>query len=157
MNREQAKAYGAITLDLLYKMKIKITPKILAEQMDLVFDLYDLNEVQQEYNNMIENNKILTKNISGKANCYIINVFNSAQKQKETIEKFCGTKIEIGRIYISPPGQNSEKYYELIRDIRNKNMDILFMTIFTIFGMSDEERAIIVNLCRKNNITLVEV
>lgn len=157
MNRKQALSYGAITLDLLYKMKIKITPKIFAEEMNIVFDLYDEDKVEDEYNNMLNNNKILNKNISGRANCYIINTFDSANEQRKMIEAFCNKKIELGRIYITPPGQNSELYYELIRDIRNKNMDILFITIFTILGMNEDERAMIVKLCRKNNITIVEV
>lgn len=157
MNKKQGIAYGAITLDLLYKMKIKITPEIFAEQMKIVYDLYDLEEIENEFNNMLENNKILTKSLSGRANCYIVNIFGSAKEQKVAVKRFCGNNIELGRIYVTPPGENSEKYYELIRDIRNKNMDILFMTIFTILGMSDEERAVIVKLCRKNNITLVEV
>ncbi len=157
MNKKQGIAYATITLDLLYKMKIKITPEIFAEQMKIVYDLYDLDEVEDEYNNMIENNKIIYKSLKGRANCYIINIFDSVNTQKKAIEKFCGENIEIGKIYVTPPGQNQEKYYELIRDIRNKSMDILFMTVFTIIGMSDIERAVIVKLCRENNITFVEI
>ena len=39
MNKEQGIAYAAITLDLLYKMKEKISPEILADQMNLIYDL----------------------------------------------------------------------------------------------------------------------
>ena len=49
------------------------------------------------------------------------------------------------------------EYYELIKDIRNKNMDLLIMTVFTILGMSQEERDVIVKLCRKNDIILIEI
>ena len=157
MNRRQGIAYATLTLDLLYKMKIKITPEIFSEQMKIVYDLYDLDEVEKEYDNMLENNKIIYKNLKGRANCYIINIFDTIKTQRKAIEKFCGENIEIGKIYVTPPGQNQEKYYELIRDIRNKNMDILFMTIFTIIGMSEIERAIVVKLCRENNIMLVEI
>lgn len=157
MNNKQAISYGAITLDLLYKMKIKVTPKIFADQMKIVLDLYDEDEIEQQYDNILENNEIFTKNLSGRANSYIINIYNSAKEQKEMIERYCGNNIELGRMYITPPGQNSEHYYELIRDIRNKTMDILFMSIFTILAMNEEERAVIVKLCRKNNIIIVEV
>jgi len=157
MNKKQAIAYGAITLDLLYKMKVKITPEVFANQMNLIYDLYSLDEIETEYDNMMQNNRILDKNISGRANCYIVNLFDSARQQKEMIEGFCNRNIQLGRMYITPPGENSDKFYELIKDIRNKSMDILIMTIFTILGMSEEERTLIVKLCRKNNIILIEI
>lgn len=157
MNKNQAVAYGAITLDLLYKMKVKITPEIFAKQMNLICDLYNLDEIETEYNNVIENNKILEQGISGRANCYIVNIFNSVKQQKEMIKRFSGGNVKLGRIYITPPGENSDKYYELIKDIRNKNMDLLIMTVFTILGMSQEERDVIVKLCRKNDIILIEI
>lgn len=158
MNRSQGKAYAALTLDLLYKMKITITPEVLAKQMDIIYDLYDENQVEKEYEQILENNKIFNKGISGRANTYIVNIFDSATHQKQSIEKFCkGTTVELGKIYVTPPGQNSEKYYELIRDIRNKSMDVLIITIFSLYSMSSEEWAIIVKLCRENEINIVEI
>jgi len=157
ITKNEAKAYAGFTLDLLYKMKIKITPTILEEQMDLIYDVYEPYEIEELYNNMKESNKILYKNISGNAYCYIINSFNSSKQQIELIKKFCGTNIEIGKIYISPPGENTEHYYKLIKDIRNKEMDILFMNIYTILSMSERERSMIVHLCRENNIFFIEV
>ena len=73
ITKKQGIAYAAITMDLLYKMKTKINPEILAEQMELIYDLYDPVEVEELYYNMLQNNKILFNNISGRANCYIIN------------------------------------------------------------------------------------
>lgn len=158
MNRSQGKAYAALTLDLLYKMKITITPEVLAKQMDITYDLYDENQVEKEYEQILENNKIFNKGISGRANTYIVNIFDSATHQKQSIEKFCkSTTVELGKIYVTPPGQNSEKYYELIRDIRNKSMDVLIITIFSLYSMSSEEWAIIVKLCRENEINIVEI
>lgn len=49
MNKKQGIAYAAITLDLLYKMKEKVSPQILADQMQLIYDLYDLDEIEAEY------------------------------------------------------------------------------------------------------------
>ena len=54
----------------------KITPEIFAEQMKLTYDLYEQDEVEREYELMKENNKIFNKNISGRANTYIINIFD---------------------------------------------------------------------------------
>lgn len=158
MDRNQGTAYAALALDLLYKMKIRITPEMLAKQMDLTYDLYTLDEVEKEYEQMKENNKTIQKDISGRANCYIINIFDSGSQQKQAIEKFCkNSTLELGKIYITSPGQNSEKLYELIRDIRSKAMDVLIITIFSLYAMDDEERAIIIKLCRKNNINIIEV
>lgn len=158
MNRSQGKAYAALTLDLLYKMRITITPEVLAKQMDIIYDLYDEEQVEKEYEQILENNKIFNKSISGRANTYIVNIFDSSSHQKQTIENFCKkTTIELGKIYITPPGQNSERYYELIRDIRNKSMDVLIVTIFSLYAMSSEEWAIIVKLCRENDINIVEI
>lgn len=158
MNRNQGKAYAAITLDLLYKMKIRITPEILAKQMELIYDLYDEDEVEKEYNQIIENNKIFNKSISGRANTYIVNIFDTSIHQKQQIERFCkNTTVELGKMYVTPPGQNSEKFYELIRDIRNKAMDILVVTIFSIYAIPSKEWAVIVKLCRENEINIVEI
>lgn len=158
MNKNQAKAYAAITLDLLYKMKITITPEILAKQMNIIYDLYDEEEVEKQYEQMIENNKIFNKNISGRANTYIVNIFDSSTQQKQSIERFCkNSTIELGKVYVTPIGQNTEKFYELIRDIRNKSMDVLIVTVFSIYAMSDQEWAVIVKLCRENEINIVEI
>ena len=54
-------------------------------------------------------------------------------------------------------GENSENFYELIRDIRNKSMDVLIVTIFSIYAMSNKEWAVIVKLCRENEINIVEI
>ena len=157
VTKKQGKAYAAITLDLLYKMKIKIDPETLSEQMELVYDLYEPKEAEEIYTNMLQNNKIFLNSISGRANCYIINLYNSRTKQISAIRKFCNKNIEIGKMYITPPGENKDTYYELIKDIRNKNMDILIMNIFTILGMSERELNVVIRLCRENNITFVEV
>lgn len=157
ITKNQGKAYAAITLDLLYKMKVKVNPEVFAEQMNLTYDLYEADEVEDLYKIMINNNKVLLKNISGKANCYIINFHNSSQEQVRLLKKFCGNNIELGKIYITPPGENTNRYYELIQDIRNKNMDILIMSIFTIYSMSNKEYEIILHLCRENEIFFVEI
>lgn len=157
ITKKQGIAYAAITMDLLYKMKTKINPEILAEQMELIYDLYDPVEVEELYYNMLQNNKILLNNISGRANCYIINFCDTKDRQIKMLRKFCKNNIEIGKMYITPPGENKEIYYNLIKDIRNKNMDILIMNIFTILGMSEREKSMIVHLCRENDITFVEI
>lgn len=157
ITEKQGKAYAAITLDLLYKMKIKVNPEILSEQMELIYDLYEPNEVEEIYDNMIQNNRILLNNISGRANCYIINAYDSSKKQIRMIREFCNNTIEIGKMYITQPGENADIYYQLIKDIRNKNMDILIMNVFTIFGMSEMELNMVIHLCRKNHIIFVEI
>ena len=106
---------------------------------------------------MKQNNKIIYKNIRGRANFYVVNIYDSAKIQIELSRRFCKDNIEIGKMYITPPGENADNYYELIKDIRNKNMDILIISIFTILGMSEREKSIIVHLCRENKITLVEI
>lgn len=157
ITKQQAKAYATITLDLLYKMKTKVNLESFSNQLDLMYDLYDSDEVEDIYNNIQQNNKIIYNNIKGKANFYIVNVYNSAKIQIELLRKFCKNNIEIGKMYITPPGENADNYYELIKDIRNKNMDMLIISIFTILGMSETERGIIVHLCRENQITLIEI
>lgn len=158
MNRDQGKAYAALALDLLNKMKTSITPEVLAKQMDITYDLYNEEQVEHEYKQLLENNKTFNQSINGRANTYIVNIFDSATHQKQTIEKFCkNTTIELGKIYVTQPGQNSEKYYELIRDIRNKSMDVLIVTIFSLYAMSSEEWAVVVKLCRENDINIVEI
>lgn len=157
ITKKQAKAYAAVTLDLLYKMKLKVNPEVFANQLDSIYDLYEADEVEEICNNMIQNNKIILNNIKGKANFYVVNIHKSSKLQIELYRKFCKDNIEIGKIYISPPGENADNYYELIKDIRNKNMDMLLMSVFTILGMSERERAMIVHLCRENEILLVEI
>lgn len=157
ITKKQGKAYAAITLDLLYKMKIKVDPECLVEQMELIYDLYEPKEVEEIYRNMLQNNKTLLNSISGRANCYIINSYDSSTKQINMIRRFCSNNIEIGKMYITPPGENLDSYYELIKDIRNKNMDILIMNVFTILGMSEREFNIVIHLCRENHIIFVEI
>ncbi|MBQ6991975.1 MAG: hypothetical protein IJN50_03570 [Clostridia bacterium] len=158
MNEYQGKAYAAITLDLLYKMKVKVSPEILAEQMDLIYDLYDFDEIEQEYEKLIKTNKTIFRNTKGRVGGYIVNLYDSSLEQIKNIEKFCFKhKLTLGRLYITRPGENSEKYYELIRDIRNKEIDVLIITIFSLLGMSVEEYAILVKICRINKVNIIEV
>ena len=158
ISKKQGLCYAALTLDLLSKMKIKIAPEIFAEQMELPYDLYEQEEVEREYELMKENNKIFNKDISGRANTYIINIFETSTQQKQAVERFCkNSSLELGKIYTAPIGENADKYYELIKDIRNKAMDVLIITIFSIYAMSHEEWAIIVKLCRRNDINIVEI
>lgn len=157
MNKSQGKAYAGITLDLLHKMKIKVTPEVLSKQMDIVFDLYDGDEAEKQYEQILEKDKV-SSNIRGKANAYIVNVFDSNAEQKQMIERFCKkSTVELGKIYITSPGQNSERLYDLIRDIRNKSMDVLIITVFSIYAMADKEWAVIVKLCRENKINIIEI
>lgn len=155
--KKQGIAYATITLDLLYKMKVKVNIKNFEEQMKLVYDLYEPEEVEELYENIKRNNEIIKKNISGNANCYVVNSYNSREKQMSIIRRFCKDKIELGKIYISTPGENSDAYYKLIQDIRNKNIDILLMNVFTILAMSERELAMIIHLCRENDVTFVEI
>lgn len=157
ITKKQGKAYAAITLDLLYKMKVKIDPELLSKQMELIYDLYEPKEVEEIYINMLQNNRIIHKSIRGRTNCYIVNSYNSANEQIKRIKEFCCNKIEIGKMYIAGPGENTDTYYQLIQDIRNKSMDLLIMNIFTILGMSEKELNVIIHLCRKNQITFVEI
>lgn len=158
ISKKQGMCYAALTLDLLYKMKIKITPEIFAEQMKLTYDLYEQDEVEREYELMKENNRIFNKDISGRANTYIINIFETSTQQKQAVERFCkNSSLELGTVYTAPIGENAEMYYKLIRDIRNKAMDVLIITIFSIYAMSHEEWAIVVKLCRRNGINIVEI
>ena len=53
ITRKQGIAYAAITLDLLYKMNVKIEPKTLASQMNLVYDLYKKGEIEKMYKKLI--------------------------------------------------------------------------------------------------------
>ena len=122
-----------------------------------VEQLYEADEVEDLYSNMVQNNKILLKNISGRANCYIVNLYDSSKRQMNMIRNFCKKNIEIGRIYMTTPGENSDTYYKLIQDIRNKNMDILIMNVFTILGMSERELNMVIHLCRENNIIFLEI
>ena len=158
MNEYQGKAYAAITLDLLYKMKVKVSPEILSEQMYLIYDLYDFDEIEQEYEKLIKTNKTIFRNTKGRVGGYIVNLYDSSLEQIKNIEKFCFKhKLTLGRLYITRPGENSEKYYELIRDIRNKEIDVLIITIFSLLGMSVEEYAILVKICRINKVNIIEV
>ena len=70
VTKKQGKAYAAITLDLLYKMKIKIDPETLSEQMELVYDLYEPKEAEEIYTNMLQNNRIFLNSISGSCLLY---------------------------------------------------------------------------------------
>ncbi len=155
--KKQGIAYATITLDLLYKMRVKISTESFAEQMRLIYDLYEPEEVVDLYENIKRNNKVIEQSISGKANCYIVNSYNSREKQMNMIRNFCKDRVELGKVYISTPGENTDAYYKLIQDIRNKNMDILLMNIFTIFGMSERELSMVIHLCRENEITFVEI
>ena len=158
MNENQAKAYAAVTLNLLYKMKEKVSPEVLAEQMTLVFDLYDPEEVETEYNKLINSNRIILRKNNSRVGSYIIDVFNSTNEQLNTIEEFCKKhKMLIKKIFIAPPGINQEKYYELIRDIRNKEIDVLIVAGLTILGISTEEYAVLVKLCRKHDVNIIEI
>ena len=157
ITKKQGIAYATITLDLLYKMKVKINHENFSEQMKLIYDLYEPVEVEELYENIKRNNKIIENAISGKANCYVVNSYNSKEKQMKMIRNFCKDRVELGKIYISTPGENTDSYYKLIQDIRNKNMDILLMNVFTIMGMSERELAMIIHLCRENEITFVEI
>lgn len=157
ITKKQGIAYATITLDLLYKMKIKVNHENFSEQMKLIYDLYEPDEVEELYENIKRNNKIIQKSISGKANCYVVNSYNSREKQMKIIRNFCKNKVELGKVYITSPGENTDAYYKLIQDIRNKNMDILLMNIFTILGMSERELAMIIHLCRENEIIFVEI
>lgn len=158
MNEKQGIAYAAITLDLLYKMKQKISPEILAKQMNIIYDLYDLDEVETEYEKLIKTNRTILKKTKGKVASYIVNLYDSSSDQIKSIEKFCFKhRLNLGRLYITRPGSNSEKYYDLIRDIRNKEFDSLIITIFTLLGMSTEEYAVLVKLCRINNVNIIEI
>lgn len=158
MNENQAKAYAAITLNLLYKMKVKVSPEVLTEQMDLVFDLYDPEEVENEYNKLINSNRIISRKNNSRVGSYIIDVFNSANEQLNTIDEFCKKhKMLIKKIFIAPPGINQEKYYEMIRDIRNKEIDVLIVAGLTILGFSTEEYAVLVKLCRKHDVNIIEI
>ena len=158
MNKEQGIAYAAITLDLLYKMKEKISPEILADQMNLIYDLYDLDEIEAEYEKYKKSNKTIFRRNKGRVGSYIINLYDSSKDQIKNVEKFCFKhRLNLGRIYITRPGVNSEKYYELIRDIRNREIDVLIITIFTLIGMSVEEYAVLVKICRINNVNIIEV
>ena len=155
--KKQGIAYATITLDLLYKMRVKISTESFAEQMKLIYDLYEPEEVVELYENIKRNNKVIEQSISGKANCYIVNSYNSREKQMNMIRNFCKDRVELGKVYISTIGENTDAYYKLIQDIRNKNMDILLMNIFTIFGMSERELSMVIHLCRENEITFVEI
>ena len=155
--KKQGIAYATITLDLLYKMRVKISTESFAEQMRLIYDLYEPEEVVELYENIKRNNKVIEQSISGKANCYIVNSYNSREKQMNMIRNFCKDRVELGKVYISTIGENTDAYYKLIQDIRNKNMDILLMNIFTIFGMSERELSMVIHLCRENEITFVEI
>lgn len=158
MNEKQGIAYAAITLDLLYKMKVRVSPEALAEQMRLVYDLYELDEIEEEYEKLIKTNKTILKSAKGRVSGYVIDLYDSSKDQITNIEKFClNHKLNLGKIYVTKPGTNSEKYYELIRDIRNKEFDVIVITIFTILGISTEEYAILVKACRNNSVNIIEV
>ncbi len=158
MNKNQAKAYAAVTLDILHKINVKITPKILAEEMDLIYDLYDLDEILEEYDKLDGINSGKKENISGIASCYIINGLGTEELQKNSFNVFCkNKKLTVGEIYITNEKENSEVFYHLVKDIRDRKMNILFLNIYTYYLLTEEELAAITKLCRKNNIIIVEI
>ena len=91
--KKQGIAYATITLDLLYKMRVKISTESFAEQMRLIYDLYEPEEVVDLYENIKRNNKVIEQSISGKANCYIVNSYNSREKQMNMIRNFCKDRV----------------------------------------------------------------
>lgn len=158
MNKKQGTAYAAITLNLLYKMKCKITPEVLAEEMNLIYDLYEPNEIETEYENYLKSNRTIIRKNKSRIGIYIINFYDSAKEQNRTLEEFCKKhRMNATKIFISPPGENQEKFYELIRDIRNMEFDVLLLTGFTLLGISKEEYATLVRICRTNNVNIIEV
>ena len=58
ITKKQGISYATITLDLLYKMKIKVSNQTFAEQMKLIYDLYEPDEVEALYENIIRNNAV---------------------------------------------------------------------------------------------------
>ena len=157
ITKKQGISYATITLDLLYKMKIKVSNQTFAEQMKLIYDLYEPDEVEALYENIIRNNRIIENSLTGRASCYVINIYNTKEQQLNLLKNFCKDTVELGKIYLTTPGENADNYYKLIQDIRNKNMDFLLVNVFTILGMSEKEFSIIKHLCRENNIILIEV
>lgn len=158
MNINQAIAYAGVTVDFFNKKKEKITPDKFTKKMEIMYELYNEDEIEYQLNEIIENNKMINKKINGIAYCYIINIFDSEEKQSIAMKKFIeGCKLEIGKTYIASPGKNTNQFYELIQDIRNKNMNVLIVTIFSIYAIPDEEWAMIVKLCRENEINIIEI
>lgn len=92
-----------------------------------------------------------------KANYYIVNIQNSLNKQMEMANRYCKDTISIQKTYIDIPDKNDENYYQLVKDIKEKNMQILMINIYTILGLSKRELSIIVRLCRENDIILIEI
>lgn len=93
----------------------------------------------------------------GKVSCFIVNINNSINRQTKMVRHFCKDKLIIEKIYVIDPGDTPKKYYELIKDIKNKSMDILLINIFTFLGLSEKETGTIINLCREYEITVIEV
>lgn len=76
---------------------------MLANQLDLIGDLYYANKIKDLYVNMLQNNKIILNKTKEKANFYVVNIHNSSKVQIELFRKFC--KYKICKIYITPPGK----------------------------------------------------
>lgn len=161
MDKGKGKAYAAVALETLFTRKKPINAKNLTKQMEIAYDLYEEDEIDFYYNKVLEKNENNDdfKQIEDKVNyCYIVNVFESSSQQKDMIEKFCkNSNIDLRKIYIAPTGRNTDKFYELIKDIRARAFDILIVTIFSVYAVPDEEWAIIVKLCRQNDIQIIEI
>ncbi len=157
--RQNAIDYATITLSLMIKTKIKATPKNIATQMDLVFDLYDIEDLEEQRNKIMKEDRLF-HNMQGKrVGYYMIDIFNSLNKQEEIIEKFCSnSELKLVRKYISPIGKQTDEFYEIINDIRNKNIDILVINVFSLYAIQDnEDKKSIVKQCRKNGIHFIEI
>lgn len=159
MDKGKGKAYAAVALETLVTRKKTINPRNLLKQMEIVYDLYEEDEIDYYLNKVLEKDENANiDKIEGKVNCYLVNVFESSSQQKEKIERFCkSSNIDLRKIYVTPTGKNTDKFYELIKDIRAKTFDILIVTIFSIYAVPDEEWAIIVKLCRQNDIHIIEI
>lgn len=159
MDKNKGKAYAAIALETLFNSKKTVNVKNLSKQMDIAYDLYEEDEVEYFYNKVLKKEEeSFPDKIEGNVNCYIVNVFESSTHQRESIERFCkSSNINLRKIYIAPTGRNTDKFYELVKDIRAKAFDILIVTIFSIYAIPDEEWAIIVKLCRQNDINIIEI
>lgn len=159
MDKGKGKAYAAVALETLETRRKAINPRNLIKQMEITYDLYEEDEIDYYLEKVLEKDEnVNTDKMEGKVNCYLVNVFDSSSQQKETIERFCkNTNVDLRKIYVAPTGKNTDKFYELVRDIRAKAFDILIVTIFSIYAVPDDEWAIIVKLCRQNGIHIIEV
>ena len=67
ITEKQGIAYATITLDLLYKMKVKVNHKNFSEQMNLIYDLYEPDEEERLLEIIESNKKLKVEAFSGKA------------------------------------------------------------------------------------------